>query len=59
MSREQAMHDKNWVVVFTHDVDVPLHERTFKDKESAAAFKAEHEHGKFATVLPMKGTFTE
>lgn len=50
---------RSWVVVFSADVDVPLSERTFDDREAAYSYKAEHEMGKFATVLPMNGTFTE
>jgi hypothetical protein len=46
----------NFVVVFTGVNVLP---RTFETKQEAKDFKHEHQYGKFATVLPLKGTFTE
>lgn len=50
------MKNKNFVVVFT-GVDIPP--VTFETQHEAKNYKHEHEQGKFATVLPLKGTFTE
>ncbi len=46
----------NFIVVFT---GVDVLPQSFETKEEARNFKHEHQYGKFATVLPLKGTFTE
>lgn len=46
-----------YIVHFELDEAPPVKERTFKSKEEAQAYKAEHPEGKFATVVPLRGTF--
>lgn len=51
---------KKYVVVFIGvDERTPLEERSFETREAAMAYKHEHPSGKFASVVPLSGTFTE
>lgn len=51
---------KKYVVIFVGvDEETPLEERSFDNREAAKAYKHEHPNGKFASVVPLNGTFTE
>lgn len=49
----------NYIVHFELEDAPPVGERMFKSKEEAQAYKAEHPQGKFAVVVPLRGTFGE
>ena len=48
-----------YIVHFELDEAPPVRERIFKTKAEAFNYKSEHPDGKFATVVPLKGTFGE
>ena len=44
----------NYIVVFSTGLEIPIEERVFEERQDASCYKAEHEQGKFASVLSLK-----
>ena len=44
----------NYIVVFSNGLEIPIEERVFERRQDASCYKAEHEQGKFASVLAIK-----
>ena len=44
----------NYIVVFSNGLEIPIEERVFEKRQDASCYKAEHEQGKFASVLLIK-----
>ena len=50
----------NFIVHFENIKEAPpVSERVFEKKEQAQTYKDEHPLGKFAAVIPLRGTFGE
>ena len=49
----------NYVVVFSNGLEIPIEERVFEKRQDASCYKAEHEQGKFASVLLIKKGLSE